>query len=282
MNSFEQRLNALHQALDQAEAVLIGAGAGLSAAAGLTYSGARFHNNFAEFIAKYGMQDMYSAGFYPFPSEEAKWAYWARHATVNRHQPPASALYQRLHVLVADKPHFVLTTNVDGQFYKAGFVEERVFATQGDYGKLQCAIPCHDGLYDNQSMMAQMEQAQQACLIPCELVPACPRCGGPMQMHLRIDQRFVENGDWHRAANAYQSFVAKALDKKLLLLELGVGYNTPGIIKYPFEQFAAQAKDATLVRINRDYPEVSDSNRQRTLVFAEDMERVLDGVGSLV
>ena len=207
--------------LQGARRVLIGAGAGLSAAAGLSYGGERFARNFAPFIEKYGMTDMYSAGFYPFPSEEARWGYWARHVWVNRHEPDALPLYRALHAFARERDGFVVTTNVDAQFEKAGFLPERLFAVQGDYGLLQCARSCHDALYPNRELVARMLARTEDCLVPSELVPACPVCGGPMA-------------------------VAPAV-----LLELGVGWNTPGIVRFPFEALA-RATGAPLVRLNYD------------------------------
>ncbi|WP_375753156.1 NAD-dependent deacetylase [Vibrio sp. HN007] len=276
MLEFEQRLKQLSSAINEADAILIGAGAGFSAAAGLTYSGARFENNFSEHIKRYGISDMYSAGFYPFETPEEKWAYWAKHIYVNRYQPGATKLYRILESLVNKKNYFVITTNVDHQFQNAGFEEERIFATQGDYGLLQCAKPCHNKLYDNEKIVSTMLAQQSDLKVPKALIPKCPVCGGPLDTHLRKDRTFVENDQWHQAAENYQQFVGSVLNKKLLLLEFGVGYNTPSIIKYPFEQITAQALDATLVRFNRDYPEVSDTNKGRTIVFDEDVVSILN------
>lgn len=274
MSGFELRLKQLSSAINEADAILIGAGAGFSAAAGLTYSGERFKSNFSEHIKRYGITDMYSAGFYPFETPEEKWAYWAKHIYVNRYQPGATKLYRVLKTLVGNKNHFVITTNVDHQFQNAGFEEERIFATQGDYGLLQCAKPCHNKLYDNEKIVSAMLAQQSNLKIPKALIPQCPVCGGPLDTHLRKDSTFVENDEWHQSAENYQLFVGSVLNKKLLLLELGVGYNTPSIIKYPFEQITAQASDATLVRFNRDYPEVSDTNKDKTIVFDEDVVKI--------
>ncbi|WED23754.1 hypothetical protein L3Q72_21185 [Vibrio sp. JC009] len=279
MSEFERRLEQFASAIDNADAILIGAGAGLSAAAGLTYSGERFEKNFAEHIEKYGITDMYSAGFYPFETAEEKWAYWSKHIDVNRYQPGATEVYLKLKSLVEHKPHFVITTNVDHQFLLAGFDKENVFATQGDYGLLQCATPCHDKLYDNEKIVSAMLQQQKDLRIPKALVPQCPVCGGPLDTHLRKDGTFVENKDWHKAAESYQEFIGSVFNQKLLLIELGVGYNTPSIIKYPFEQITAQAPDATLIRINRDHPEVSETNKSRTIVFNEDILKIFDKQG---
>lgn len=202
---YEEQIKEAARMITGAENILIGAGAGLSAAAGLTYGGKRFEENFPEFIEKYGMTDMYSAGFYPFPSEEARWGYWSKHSYMNRISPPALPLYQSFYDLMKEKNYFVLTTNVDAQFEKAGFARDRIFATQGDYGKIQCARGCHQKVYDAVLLFKEMNEAREDCQIPSELVPKCPVCGGPMTMHLRCDQHFVEDEKWHEAANRYGS-----------------------------------------------------------------------------
>lgn len=247
----EQAIDQARSLLQAYDRILIGAGAGLSTAAGLRYSGERFERNFAPFIAKYGMSDMYSAGFYPFPTEEARWAYWARHAWINRHEPPALPLYRDILSGMQDKDHFVITTNVDAQFEKAGFDRSRLFATQGDYGLLQCARGCHERLYPNRRMVEDMLAQTHDCQVPPQLVPRCPVCGGRMAVHLRIDGSFVENADWHAAQTRYRSFVQDMREEPTLLIELGVGWNTPVIIRHPFDSLAA-ALDAPLIRINCD------------------------------
>jgi NAD-dependent SIR2 family protein deacetylase len=276
MIDFEQRLYKLTATINDAQCIIIGAGAGLSAAAGLTYSGTRFKQNFSEYINKYGMTDMYSAGFYPFKSPEAKWAYWSKHISINRYQPITSEVYSKLKKLVAHKEHFVITTNVDHQFYKVRFKKDKVFAPQGDYGKLQCATPCHDKLYGNESLISLMVKEQKDCLIPSALVPTCPKCGGNMDINIRIDSRFIEDKNSKIARNSYQQFVNKASTKPTVILEFGVGYNTPSIIKYPFEQLTSQVPLTTLVRINKDYPEVSAINRDKTIPFNEDVLSILN------
>ena len=219
--------------LEEACAIVIGAGAGLSTAAGLSYDGERFTKNFSEFIKRYGIQDMYSAGFYPFETQEEKWAYWSRHIYYNRYDLPVLQTYQKLYQLVKDKNYFVLTTNVDHQFWLSGFSNDRIFATQGDYGLFQCAKACHKKLYPNEEQVRDMLIRQKDCKIPSELVPKCPVCQGEMEVHLRFDQYFVEEEAWHEAASRYEQFLKESRDKKTLFLELGVGMNTPGIIKYP-------------------------------------------------
>ncbi|WP_197735975.1 SIR2 family NAD-dependent protein deacylase [Arabiibacter massiliensis] len=248
-----ERIEAARELIASCDRILVGAGAGLSTAAGLSYSGERFQRNFQPFIRRYGMTDMYSAGFYPFPTEEDRWAYWARHVWVNRHEPPALPLYVQLREALRDKDCFVITTNVDAQFEKAGFPRERLFATQGDYGLNQCARGCHDTLYPNRQLAEKMLASAEGdgTRIPSQLVPRCPVCGGRMNVHLRIDGSFVENADWHAAEERYRAFVAGMREHPTLLLELGVGWNTPVIIRMPFDRLAV-ALDAPLVRINYD------------------------------
>ena len=276
--NFSERINKLRSLLENAECVLIGGGSGLSSAAGLTYYGQRFTENFGDFIERYGMSDMYSAGFYPFKTQEEKWAYWSRHILLNRWLPPALPLYQRLFELVKDKDYFVITTNVDAQFTKAGFAIERIFAVQGDYGKLQCAKGRHDKLYDNEELVRKMAAEQKDCRIPSALVPKCPVCGGEMEVNIRKDACFVQDKAWYEAERRYELFCREARDRNLLLLELGVGYNTPTIIRFPFEAMTYKNKDAILVRVNAQYPGAIPENAKKTLSFAEDIKDVLRAI----
>ncbi len=273
--SFPERRDRAAEAIRNADAVLIGAGAGFSAAAGLTYGGARFEKNFPDFIARFGLRDMYSTMFYPFPRREQWWAYASRHILINRYDYEVGAPYRDLFALIADKTHFVLTTNVDMHFFRAGFDPAKVFATQGDYGKFQCQTACHDTLYDNEAAVRAMAAQQEDLAIPSALVPVCPNCGGPMFPHIRIDAHFIENGEWEAAAARYQRFVEANAGGKLVLIELGVGYNTPGIIKYPFEELAAQVDGATLIRLNRDHPNMDERNREKTITFTESLPELL-------
>ena len=217
-DAYEDQIDRAAKNIRNTDCVIIGAGAGASTAAGIQYGGKRFTDNFAEFIKKYGeyyMTDMYAAGFYPYPSEEAKWGYWSKHALMNRFDPPALPLYTELYDLVKNKEYFVLTTNVDHQFYKAGFDEKRIFATQGDYGKIQCQKACHSKTYDAKDLFRKMDKARRDCLIPSELVPKCPVCGGNMAMNLRCDNYFVEDEAWHEAADRYAGFLEQHKDKKV-------------------------------------------------------------------
>lgn len=245
-----EQTDKLKTALDQAEAVFIGAGAGLSASAGLTYSGERFFKYFADFHAKYGITDMYSGGFYPYDTLEEFWAWWSRHILYNRYEQPPLTVYENLLSLVKDKNYFVITTNVDHCFQRVGFDKKRLFYTQGDYGLLQCSAACHNKTYDNEKLIRRMVKEQKNMKIPAELIPYCPVCGKPMTTNLRCDDQFVQDEGWAAACTRCQNFADKYKDERILLLELGVGGNTPGIIKYPFWRIAMNNKQATYACIN--------------------------------
>lgn len=240
MTSLTDKIAQLRKALDDADAVLIGAGAGLSAAAGLIMIGPRFTENFADFIAKYGFTDLYNAGFHQFDSLEEKWAFWSRHFMLDRYGDIPNATYDVLKNLVADKDYFIITTNVDHCFQRTGFDKTRLFYTQGDFGLFQCSVPCCKKTYDNEAIVRRMAAEQKNMRIPSALVPRCPVCGAPMTQNMRFDDTFVEDEGWRRAMNRYQEFIRQHRDTNLLLLELGVGGNTPGIIKFPFWQLTAQ------------------------------------------
>lgn len=231
---------------------MIGAGAGLSAAAGLTYSGARFEAHFADFAEKYGIRDMYSGGFYPFETLEEYWAWWSRQIYVNRYDVTAGAPYLDLRSLMEDRDYFVLTTNVDHQLQLAGFDKRRLFYTQGDYGLWQCSRACHDITYDNEAAVRQMVERQRDMRIPSDLIPRCPVCGAPMTMNLRCDDTFVQDRGWYEARDRYDDFVRRHRNSNILYLELGVGFNTPGIIKLPFWRMTAENPRAAYACINLD------------------------------
>lgn len=265
--SYSDNIERLRAALNGCDAVVIGAGAGLSASAGFAYSGERFERYFSGFRAQYGFTDMYSGGFYPYKTLEEKWAYWSRYVFINRYMDAPKPVYETLFALVKDKAYFVLTTNVDHCFQKAGFDRERLFYTQGDYGLFQCSEPCHKNTYDNAEVIRKMVEAQGYVVsdgeltlpdgvvpkrrIPSELVPRCPRCARPMEMNLRADDTFVEDEGWHRAAKRYEAFL-NAHTGRVLFWELGVGFNTPGIIKVPFWNMTRRNASATYACINRE------------------------------
>lgn len=257
------------------DAVLIGAGAGLSSAAGLSYSGKRFSDHFPDFIKKYDLTDMYSSAFYPFPSQEEFWAYFSRHIALNRYDEPVAELYQQLLSLVADKNYFVITSNCDAQFFRAGFDADRIFAVQGDYGNFQCSKACHSTLYSNEESIRRMTAQQKDMKIPTELIPKCPVCGEEMAAHLRKDDLFIENSDWVDAQDRYFDFLDKNCRKKCLLMEFGVGFNTPVIIRWPFEEMAEKYSNMTLIRVNRDSIASSRILGKRHLMLKMDLSRYI-------
>ena len=277
---YDEQVREAAELLENADAVIIGAGAGLSTAAGLNYGGKRFTDNFGDFIEKYGpaMTDMYSAGFYPFPTEEEKWGYWSKHACLNRIEPGALPLYRSVYDLVKEVPHFVLTTNVDHQFWKAGFQDGEIFATQGDYGEIQCEKGCHSKVYDAIDLFLQMDRVREDCQIPSALVPKCPVCGGNMAMHLRCDQYFVEDEHWNEAAARYAAFLKQHRKERVVLLELGVGFNTPTIIRFPFEKMVREEKKWSLIRLNLEEAVVPDSFGRRAVGINEDIARSIEDI----
>lgn len=276
--SYSAQIERLKEALDCADAVVIGAGAGLSTSAGFTYSGERFERNFADFLEKYHFKDMYSAGFFPYDTLEAYWAYWSRHIYFNRYVPASKTVHLDLLALVQEKDYFVLTTNVDHCFQKAGFDKKRLFYTQGDYGLWQCSEPCHQRTYDNEEIVRQMIDAQKDMSIPSELIPRCPICGKPMTMNLRCDNRFVEDEGWHQAALRYADFLRRHENLRTLYLELGVGNNTPVIIKYPFWKMTNQNPNATYACINMGEAIAPREISARSICLNEDVGSAIQDI----
>ena len=271
-----ETLKNIKNLIDKAEYILIGGGSGLSTSAGIEYSGERFENNFKEFIEKYHFTDMYLSGFYDFETEEEKWAYWSKHMYLNNIGMNATDLYKNIFELVKNKNYFVITTNVDDQFYKSGFDKDKIFATQGSYKYIQCKNACHNKIYDASNMVKEMINNISDCKIPTKLVPKCPVCGGKMEVNLRKDANFVQDDDWYKQDKKYGEFLDKVKNKKLLLLEFGVGFNTPGIIRFPFEQITYQNKNCTLVRFNKDncmaFLEIED----RIIKIEDDIKEIIN------
>ena len=283
----------LAHAIRDASAIMVGAGAGLSTSSGLVYSGRRFERHFADFEAKYGFHDMYSGGFTRFESPEEQWAYWSRMIWLNRYERELPApvagepddpggvgpAYTRLLQLLCDRDYFVLTTNVDHCFQDAGFDKQRLFYTQGDYGLWQCSEPCHAKTYDNyeavRDMIAWQREHPGTMCVPTPLVPRCPVCGKPMSMNLRADDTFVQDAGWQAAAGRYQDFLGRHQRDGVLYLELGVGANTPGIIKYPFWQRVYANPRATFACINYGEAYVPDEILDRSIVIDADISSVL-------
>lgn len=255
--------------INNADYILIGAGSGLSTAAGLRYDGEDFRREFKPWIEKYGITDLYSSSFYPFGTKEERWAYWAKHVWFTRYRIDGTPLYKELLNLVKGKDYFVITTNVDAQFQKSGFDPDRIFSTQGDYAFFQDATGEDKHLYYNKVKVMQMLANTKDCRIPTSMVPHDPINGHDMSVNLRCDDTFVEDDNWHRMLDRYESFVRKAYNKKLVLLEFGIGFNTPVIIRFPFEQMAMQFPDTTLIRFNKDYPQLTQGNPKNFLIFRE-------------
>ena len=275
-NEYTKAVTGLRDAIEASDAIVVGAGAGLSTAAGLTYAGERFERYFADFIGKYGFRDMYSAGFFPFPTLEEQWAYWSRHIWYNRYVEPPKNTYAKLLRLLDGRDFFTITTNVDHQFQRAGIPKEQLFYTQGDYGLWQCSVPCHDKTYDNYDVVKRMIDEQRDMSVPSELVPHCPKCGEPMSMNLRADDTFVEDEGWHAAAERYRSFLEAHQEGEVLFLELGVGGNTPVIIKYPFWRYTNTNPQATYACVNYGEAYAHQSIADRSILIDADIDQVLE------
>ena len=289
---YSDKITELKEKISEADAVVIGAGSGLSTSAGFVYSGERFKQYFSDFEEKYDFHDMYSGGFYPYETLEEYWAYWSRYIYINRYMDAPKPVYDRLLELVKDKDYFVITTNVDHCFQKAGFEKKRLFYTQGDYGLFQCSEPCCQETYDNEEAVRKMVLAQGCEIaadgslivsqkkkllgtIPSELIPVCPHCGRPLTMNLRADATFVEDEGWHRAAERYENFLRTRKNTKILFLELGVGYNTPGIIKYPFWQMTARNPKSMYACLNYDEAFAPDEIRKQSVCISGDIGEIL-------
>lgn len=282
----------LKEAFNHADAIIIGAGAGLSTSAGLSYSGERFHKYFHDFAEKYPIQDIYSGGFYPFDTLEEHWAWWSRHIWINRYMDAPKPVYNRLYELVKNRDYFILTTNVDHQFQKAGFDKHRLFYTQGDYGLWQCSVPCHNETYDNEATVRKMVAAQGFAFakdgdlyvpdgiklkmeVPSELIPYCPHCHKPMSMNLRADDTFVEDTGWHHAAERYEEFLQSHRKQKVLFLELAVGYNTPSIVKYSFWRMTHDWPNATYACLNYGEAYAPDEIKRKSICVNGDIGEIL-------
>ena len=273
--NYSEEIKRLKKVIEEADAIVIGAGAGLSTSAGFTYSGERFEKYFRDFGEKYCFKDMYSGGFYPYETPEEMWAYWSRYIFINRYLDPPKPVYKNILELVKDKDYFVLTTNVDHCFQKAGIDKNRLFYTQGDYGLFQCSEPCHQKTYDNAEPIRKMFEQQKNMRIPSELVPRCPVCGKLFTMNLRSDEKFVEDEGWHEASKRYEAFV-NTRKGKILYLELGVGYNTPAIIKYPFWQMTENNPEATYACVNFGEAVCPENIREQSICINGDIGQVIE------
>ena len=278
--TYWRQIKKLNNELEAADAVIIGAGAGLSTSAGFVYNGERFHRYFGDFEEKYGFHDMYTGGFYPFATLEEHWAYWSRFIYYNRYVDPPKSTYQDLLSLVKNKDYFVITTNVDHCFQKAGFDKKRLFYTQGDYGLFQCSEPCCHETFENKTIIHRMMALQKDMRVPTELLPLCPHCGKPLTMNLRSDDKFVEDEGWHIAAERYGNFLRTRKNLRILLLELGVGYNIPIIIKYPFWQMTMENHKAIYACINYNQAVCPNEIRHRAICINSDIGEVLQQIKS--
>ena len=272
------QIDRLKKVLDNCDAVVIGAGAGLSSAAGFTYNGERFNKYFSDFKAKYGFDDMYYGGFYSYRTQEEFWAYWSRYIYINRYMDMPSDLYYKLYDLVKDKDYFVITTNVDHCFQRAGFDKKRLFYTQGDYGLFQCSTPCCQETFDNEAIIKAMYEQQKDMKIPSNLIPECPHCGKPLTTNLRCDNKFVQDEGWYKASERYSDFIRRHKDLNVLYLEIGVGYNTPVIIKYPFWQMTAQNPKSIYACINRGDTDCPEELERQSICIDADIAEVINHI----
>lgn len=272
------QIDRLKNEIEKADAIVIGAGAGLSTSAGFIYTGERFSGYFSDFEKKYGFHDMYSGGFYHYETPEEHWAYWSRYVYFNRYVDPPKSTYANLLGLVKDKDYFVITTNVDHCFQKAGFDKKRLFYTQGDYGLFQCSEPCCNETFENEKEIRKMLKMQKNMRIPTELLPVCPHCGKPLIMNLRSDDKFVEDEGWHRAAQRCETFLRTRYGQRMLFLELGVGYNTPGIIKYPFWKMTMENPKAVYVVINCGEASCPAEIKRRSICINADIDSTLSSL----
>ena len=290
--SYEDKLSDIKELTANADAIVIGAGAGLSTSAGFTYSGERFDKYFSDFKERYKFTNMYSGGFYPYETLEEHWAFWSRYIYINRYMDAPKPVYDNLYELVKDKDYFVITTNVDHCFQKAGFDKHRLYYTQGDYGLFQCSEPCHKKTYDNEDIIRKMVMAQGyefkedgslylpegrnlKLTVPSELVPYCPECGKPMSMNLRADKTFVEDEGWHVAAKRYEQFLERHKNLNIVFIELGIGYNTPVIIKYPFWQMTDKWQHAHYICLNYGQAYAPDEIKDKSVCVNKDIDEVI-------
>ena len=290
--SYEDKLSDIKELTANADAIVIGAGAGLSTSAGFTYSGKRFDKYFSDFKERYKFTDMYSGGFYPYETLQEHWAFWSRYIYINRYMDAPKPVYDNLYELVKDKDYFVITTNVDHCFQKAGFDKHRLYYTQGDYGLFQCSEPCHKKTYDNEDIIRKMVMAQGyefkedgslylpegrnlKLTVPSELVPYCPECGKPMSMNLRADNTFVEDEGWHVAAKRYEQFLERHKNLNIVFIELGIGYNTPVIIKYPFWQMTDKWQHAHYICLNYGQAYAPDEIKEKSVCVNKDIGEVI-------
>lgn len=273
--SYDNEIKKLNEAFQSADAVIVGAGAGLSTSAGYDFAGDRLQKYFADFVEKYGMSDMYSGCFADFESREERWAYWSRWAWINRYEPIPKDTHKKLLKLLDGKDYFVLTTNIDHTFQRSGFPKERLCYTQGDFGLFQCSAPCHTDTYDNKDILQKMRKQEENMCVPSKLIPYCPKCGAEMDFNLFWDDTFVRDEGWHIAHERYTQYLQKHQQGRVLFLELGVGFNSPGVIKIPFWNMAGENPDAVFASVNLTMPCYPGYLKDRSVVLQADIDRVI-------
>ncbi len=272
---YETEIERLSEAIQTADAIIVGAGSGLSTSAGFDYGGERLKKYFGDFVEKYGMRDMYTGCFADFENREERWAYWSRWAWIHRYNPLPKDTLEVLHQLLEEKDYFVLTTNIDHTFQRAGFEKEKLCYTQGDFGLFQCSRPCHYDTYDNYEILKAMHEQEKDMKVPTELIPHCPKCGAEMDFNLYWDDTFVRDEGWHIAHDRYEKYLYHHRHGKILYLELGVGFNSPGVIKIPFWQMAAENEDAIFASVNLSNPCYPQMLGNRAIVISHDIDDVI-------
>ncbi len=273
--SYQNEIERLRSAFEKADAVIVGSGSGLSASAGYDFGGERLKRHFSDFVEKYGMTDMYTGCFADFESNEERWAYWSRWAWINRYEPIPKDTHKKLLELLSPKDYFVLTTNIDHTFQRADFPKEKLCYTQGDFGLFQCSKPCHNATYDNYEILKKMVVKEQNMRIPPELIPHCPKCGREMDFNLFWDDTFVRDEGWHTAHDRYEEYLSQHTSDNVLYLELGVGFNSPGVIKFPFWNMAAQNPHAVFASVNLTSPCYPAALKERSIVISADIDSVI-------
>ena len=274
-NELTEKIEKLKQEIKNSDYILIGAGAGLSTSAGFLYDGKRFEYNFKDYIKKYGFTDMYSAGFYNFPTLEEYWAYFSLYVYINRFDIEENETYLNLYNIVKDKNYFVITTNVDGRFIDSKFDKDKIFAVQGDFALFQCSKPCRQETFYNEKYIREMIKYKKEMKIPTGLIPKCPYCGRNMSMNLRADDTFVQDKNWNEQKSRYEKFLKMSDNSKILFLELGVGFNTPSIIKYNFWRMTLNNKKSVYASINLGECYCASDIEERSICIDYDIAEVL-------
>lgn len=284
-NKYWQTLNevsSLSQAellielVDEAEAIVIGIGAGMSAAAGFTYVGKRFTDAFPDFISKYRFFDMLQASLFEYEDLQEYWAFQSRFSLLNFFDQPVGQAYLNLRKIIKGKNYHIITTNADNAFYAAEYDMDKVFRIQGEYGLWQCVNHCHQQTYQNEALIREMVEKQSHMKVPKELVPYCPKCGAPLEVNKRtIEKGMVEDSHFHEQKHRYEQFINDNNGKKVLYLEIGVGHTTPQLIKQPFQQMTEDNEQALFVTMNQKDYFIPRNIRSRTIRLDKDIAEIL-------